>query len=103
MTERFRIDKEYDTDGNWEYCYVDNDTERTFNFADDFCDIDFIEYVNAIISSLTDENEQLKQPHCRKCSYFSCDNADSYCMKKEFDSIDDFNIAKNCKDYESVF
>ena len=27
--KRFRIDKEYDTDGNWEYCYVDNDTERT--------------------------------------------------------------------------
>ena len=59
--KRFRIDKEYDTDGNWEYCYVDNDTERTFNFADDFCDIDFIEYVNAIISSLTDKNEQLKE------------------------------------------
>ena len=57
MTDkRFSIDKEYDADGNWEYCYVDNDTGRTFNFADDFCDIDFIEYVNAI----NDENEQLK-------------------------------------------
>lgn len=55
------------------------------------------------LTKLSNENEQLKEPHCRKCIHFSCDNVDNYCMKRDYDSIDDLEFAKECKDYESVF
>lgn len=58
--KRFTIEKDYDCDGNWEYCYQDNETGRIFNFADDFCSTDFLELVNAIINNLKKENKELK-------------------------------------------
>ena len=61
MTEkRFTLEKDYDCDGSWEYCYQDNETGRRFNFADDNCDTDFLESVNAVIDNLKKENKKLK-------------------------------------------
>ena len=61
MTEkRFSLEKDYDRDGSWEYCYQDNETGRRFNFADDNCDTDFLELVNAVIDDLKKENKELK-------------------------------------------
>lgn len=48
-SKRFSLGKEYDVDGNYEYCYEDNVTGDSFNFADETCDTDFLEYVNKII------------------------------------------------------
>lgn len=63
MTEykRFTIEKDYDCDGNWEYCYYDNETYRRFNFADEYCHTEFLELVNAIINRLSGEIEELKK------------------------------------------
>ena len=88
-------------------------TEKRFNrvggyvYDKDKCishfeDVKHRDEIIDLLNELHEENMILKQPHCRKCEYFSSDNADCYCMKKGFNSIDDFNIAKNCKDYTSV-
>ena len=61
MTERFTLGKEYDVDGNYEYCYVDEETGKTFNFADEYCEKDFLKLVNTVIDNLKKENEELKQ------------------------------------------
>lgn len=50
IEKRFTLGKDYDCDGNWEYCYIDNKTGRIFNFADDFCETDFLELINAVIN-----------------------------------------------------
>ena len=47
--------------------------------------------------------KELKQPNCRNCIHFSCDNADIYCMEKGYDSIPDCSIAKDCDEYEGVY
>lgn len=52
---------------------------------------------------LEKENEQLKQPNCRNCIHFSCDNADIYCMEKGYVSIPDCSIAKDCDEYEGLY
>lgn len=52
---------------------------------------------------LKKENEQLRQPNCRNCIHFSCDNADIYCMEKEYESIPDCSIAKDCDEYDGVY
>lgn len=59
--KRFTLQKDYDCDGDWEYCYQDEETGRRFNFADDFCNTDFLELVNAVINDLKKENNELKQ------------------------------------------
>lgn len=59
--KRFTLGKDYDSDGNWEYCYQDNETGIIFNFADEFCDTNFLELVNAVITTLRKENKELRQ------------------------------------------
>ena len=61
-----------------------------------------LNYFDKENTKLKEENEQLKQPNCRKCIHFACDSADNYCINKKYDSID-LSDAKNCKDYRSVF
>lgn len=73
---------------------IDMKTRNTYDYVSDVVDL---------LNSLTDKNEQLKQPNCRNCTHFSCDNADIYCMKKEYDSIPNCSIAKDCDDYEGVY
>lgn len=66
MTEkRFTIDKDYGSDGNYEYCFVDNETGRVFNWAEDWIFDDFLKLVNTIISNQIKENEQLKKENQR--------------------------------------
>ena len=52
------------------------------------------------IVELLNKYDKLKQPNCRKCIHFSCDTADNYCMEKEYDSIPDCSIAKDCDEYD---
>lgn len=59
--KKFTLEKDYNCDGNWEYCYQDNETGKRFNFADDNCDTDFLESVNAVIDDLRKENKELKR------------------------------------------
>ena len=59
--KRFTLGKEYDVEGNYEHCYVDEETRRTFNFADEYCEEDFLKLVNTVIDNLKKENEQLKK------------------------------------------
>ena len=55
------------------------------------------------LARLEEKNEQLRQPNCRNCIHFSCDNADIYCMKKEYESIPNCSIAKDCDEYEGMY
>ena len=61
MIERFTLGKDYDCDGNWEYCYEDNETGRKFNFAYEFCHTDFLKAVNIVIDNLRKENKELQE------------------------------------------
>ena len=55
------------------------------------------------IVELLNKYDKLKQPNCRNCIHFSCDNADIYCMEKEYDSIPNCSIAKDCDEYEGLY
>ena len=58
---RFGLCKEYYEDGNYEDAYIDNETGKTYNFADEFCDYNFLNDVNKVINNLRKENEDLKK------------------------------------------
>ena len=47
---RFGLIEEYDEDGNSELAYIDNNNGKTFSFAEENCDQDFLQYVNDIIA-----------------------------------------------------
>lgn len=75
MNERFTLGKEYDVDGNYEYCYVDEETGKTFNFADEYCEKDFLKLVNTVIDNLKKENEELEEENERlENKLWNCQN-----------------------------
>ena len=64
--KRFSLEKDYDCEGSYEYCYQDNKTGERFNFADENCETDFLELVNSVIYDLTKENMELKERNNRQ-------------------------------------